>query len=236
MDQTDRTSQLYLEGEYLAHNPDWHAEHSPWKADKIVRILERNGVRPKRVAEVGCGAGEILIQLARQWPATAFDGYDISPQAHEIAIQREADNVRFLLGDFTEMGRDDYDLTLVIDVVEHVEDYYGFLRRLRPRSDYKVFHVPLDLSVRNLMKQDALPAGRRNVGHIQAFTKDSILATLDETGFRVVDWMYTDTACAKPKKALAARMHRFVRRTSFNANPDTVARWLSGYSMMILAQ
>lgn len=236
METTDRTSQLYLEGDYLALNPNWHAEDSPWKAERILRLLKRNGVEPARVAEVGCGAGEILIQLAHSWPNTVFDGYDISPQAHAIARQRETENIHFELGDFTEMGRDDYDLTLVIDVVEHIEDYYGFLRRIRPRGRYTLFHVPLDISVLNLIKPGSLTWGREHLGHIQTFTKESILSTLRETGYEIVDWMYTTPNLSEPRKGLLNHMRLWARTTMVNKYPDAAALWLGRMSVMILTK
>ena len=36
---------------------------------------------------------------------------------------------------------------LMDTVLEHLEDYFGFLRKLKTRATYKVFHIPLDLSV-----------------------------------------------------------------------------------------
>jgi len=54
---------LYTSGEYAAKNPDWHQEHSVWKALHVQRMLEKHNIRPARLAEVGCGAGGILESL-----------------------------------------------------------------------------------------------------------------------------------------------------------------------------
>jgi len=54
---------LYLDGEYIAKNPEWHVEESPWKARQILRMLRKNHLAPKTVCDVGCGAGEVLRQL-----------------------------------------------------------------------------------------------------------------------------------------------------------------------------
>jgi hypothetical protein len=32
-----------------------------------------------------------------------------------------------------------FDLMLVLDVVEHIEDYFGFLAAIRSKSDFKIF-------------------------------------------------------------------------------------------------
>jgi tRNA G46 methylase TrmB len=65
---------IYSNAKYLANNPTWHVEHSPWKAQKIYDILRRNDLRPSRVAEIGCGAGEILLQLKALLPDSSFVG------------------------------------------------------------------------------------------------------------------------------------------------------------------
>ncbi len=80
----------YVGGEYLGHNPTWHVEDSAWKAEQILAALKRNGLHPATVCEVGCGAGEILSQLHARLPShVVFTGYEISPQAHALALTRE---------------------------------------------------------------------------------------------------------------------------------------------------
>ena len=49
--------------EYLSLTGDWHAELSPWKAEQIYNILSANDIGFQNMAEVGCGAGEILYCL-----------------------------------------------------------------------------------------------------------------------------------------------------------------------------
>src|SRR6476646_6232931 len=59
------TQSAYLDGHYLLKNPAWHVEESPWKARQIIRMVGRNNLRPKRICDVGCGAGEVLSQLQK---------------------------------------------------------------------------------------------------------------------------------------------------------------------------
>jgi hypothetical protein len=56
---------MYEDGGYAGLHPRWHAEDSAWKATNIRRIRENNKIHFDSAAEVGCGAGIILKELAR---------------------------------------------------------------------------------------------------------------------------------------------------------------------------
>ena len=56
-----------------------------WKARQVQGILLDNDVTFETFCEVGCGTGEILVQLSEAFPQARFTGYDISPQALELA-------------------------------------------------------------------------------------------------------------------------------------------------------
>ena len=160
-------AERYQDGHYLEQNPTWHVEDSPWKARQVLKMLSRHDLRPRVVAEIGCGAGAILRQLHDQMEASVrFVGYEISPQAYELARRRESARLSFHLRDLLgpEAATDGtFDLVLAMDVIEHVEDLYGFLRRLRRAGEYKIFHIPLDISVYSALGP-TLMRGRRALG------------------------------------------------------------------------
>ena len=139
--------EMYIGGEYFQKNPAWHVEDSLWKTRQILRMMARNGIKPGTVCEVGCGAGEILRQLQLSMDREcAFWGYEISPQAFELSESRANERLHFRLADIRTDKDAFFDLILIIDVIEHLEDYFGFLRDLRPKSKYKILHIPLDIS------------------------------------------------------------------------------------------
>ena len=53
----------------------------------LVGLADKFFPQARRFLEVGCGTGEILVQLSTLNPAATFIGYDISPQALELAAQ-----------------------------------------------------------------------------------------------------------------------------------------------------
>src|ERR1700687_3547030 len=132
-----KLEELCTSGDYLEKNPTWHVEESPWKARQIMRMLMRNGITPETVCEVGCGAGEVLKQLQEKMDAAcSFWGYDISPQALELSKSRANEKLHFKLADIMQEESAFFDLMLILDVIEHVEDYFSFLRDLKSKSKY----------------------------------------------------------------------------------------------------
>lgn len=231
------TTERYTEGPYLAANPGWHVEDSPWKAAQIADMMRAHSLVPDSVCEVGCGAGDVLLQLHKRLePHTRFVGYDISPQAIELARGRERDRLRFAVGDPIEGSQERYDLVLVIDVIEHLEDPYTFLRRLRPQAEQTILHFPLDLYVLSLLNPAWLLYMRDSVGHLHGFVRETALALLEETGYEILDARYTDAAGQYPRRTLKERALGRARDGVRWLSPDLASRLMGGYSLLVLAR
>jgi hypothetical protein len=226
---------IYSNAEYLANNPTWHVEDSPWKAQKIYEILLRNNLRPSRIAEVGCGAGEILVQLKARLPESSFVGYEMSGQAFELARSRESEGVHFINANMLDQAVH-YDALLCIDVFEHVDDYIGFIKSLRHFADYKIFHIPLDLSAQAVARGEPLLDARRRVGHLHYFTKETALETIRYCGYEVIDANFTARAIDLPNRGLGTNLMRIPRILLSKFAPDLAARVLGGWSLMVLAK
>ncbi len=178
-------SDMYLDGGYKESNPTWHAEDAPWKARQVAGILEDNKIPFSMFAEVGCGTGDILVQMAERFPRVRYEGYDISPDALAIAETRERPDVSFHLADPLGDASKYFDVVLVADVIEHVEDCFNFLRGVKKLGTYKVFHIPLDLSAQSIIRMWPILNLRRGVGHIHYFAKDTALALLEDCGYKI---------------------------------------------------
>jgi ubiquinone biosynthesis O-methyltransferase len=88
--------------------------------------------RGKRVLDAGCGAGYGSAELARM--AERVTGIDIAPEAIEFAqAHYEGPNLRFEQGSCTQLPFEDgsFDLVVAFEVIEHLEDWKGFLREAR---------------------------------------------------------------------------------------------------------
>lgn len=232
------SNDIYVNGEYFNNNPDWDIADARWKTDVIVDLLKRNKLNPKQVIEVGCGAGENLVELLKKDNGIEkLTGFDISPQAINLAAKKVTDKISFFNEDITGKENMHADLMLVIDVVEHVDDYYGFLRKLKTKSDWFVFHIPLDLSCRTVMKPHVLLQQRQSVGHIHYYSKEMVEWALLDTGYEIIDWEYTKPVVdVQPANSVKRFVKKILRNFSFAINKDWSAKKWGGYSMMILAK
>jgi hypothetical protein len=164
-----------------------------------------------------------------------FWGYDISPQALELAARRANERLQFKLIDSREEKENFFDLILVLDVIEHVEDYFSFLRQLRVRSHHKIFHIPLDLSVQTVFRKKALLKRHEMYAHLHYFTKETALRTLKHTGYEVLDYFYTPRSI-KFGLGLGEKALKLPRKMCFGIHKDFAARLLGGFSLLVLAR
>lgn len=228
---------LYTGDEYSERHPRWHREHSAWKAAQVLTILERNKIKPATIAEVGCGAGAILATLQGKLPPTVrLTGYDIAPAALRLAEPLQNERLQFVLGDFLGLAAPQYDLLMALDVVEHVEDYLGFLRAMRPRAAVHVFHFPLDLSLLSLLQPVRLHWARSSVGHLHYFTAETVIAALENAGYTVTDCIFTAVELDTPPPTGQRQRLRVLRRIGFRLSPTWTSRILGGCSLLVLCR
>jgi hypothetical protein len=228
--------EMYETDLYEQQNPGWHESDSPWKAARIAEIIKKNDLAFKTICEVGCGTGEILLNLERTFPEVELSGYEIAPQAYNRAVVKQTARTTFHLEDLLAQQDARFDVLLAIDVMEHVEDYIGFVEKLRPLATYKIFHIPLDLSVQSVLRSRPIEGLRRDVGHIHYFYKQTALATLEDCGYSIIDHCYTASRLELPDQARSSRLMARPRRAMFALNPDLAVRVLGGYSLLVLAE
>ena len=162
-----------------------------------------------------------------------FTGYDISTDAIKFAKQRQQERLDYKLEDFLKTDNH-YDLLLMIDVFEHVDDYLGFLRSCKTKSKNTIFHIPLDISAQGILR-NKLMSGRKSVGHLHYFMKETALATLVDSGYEIIDYFYTSGSIDLPR-TIKSKIAVLPRKIMFNVNKDLAARLLGGFSLLVLTK
>jgi hypothetical protein len=226
---------IYKDGRYAASNPACGEENTGWKAKQVLRMIERAGLKPKTVCEIGCGSGGVIEYMhGVMGSPTEFTGYEPMPEAYAICSAKSRDGLTFRQGTADEI-KEVSDLVLLLDVFEHVEDYMGFLRSLRRVGRQFIFHIPLDMTTQMIFRDEPIMRVRREVGHLHYFSKNTALATLRDTGYEVQDWFYSDVrGSARP--SFRRRLGSLPRRLLKAISPDFAVRLLGGNPMVVLAR
>ncbi|MEP7106704.1 MAG: class I SAM-dependent methyltransferase [Ferruginibacter sp.] len=229
-------NEFYTGGGYLQNNPGWHSEDALWKSSIINKIIIKNNLLPSEVVEIGCGAGAILLELSKlNTTIKNLKGYDISPQAIVLAKQYENERLQFYNEDYFLSHHNHTHFLLMIDVLEHVEDYIGFLKKLKNSSDYFVFHIPLDLCCRTILRPHSLYQQRQSVGHIHYFSKEIIEWALIDAGYEIIDQVYTKPVIdVVPATSFKRAVKKLLRNFSYSINEGWSAKNWGGYSIMFL--
>lgn len=231
---TETSESRYIDGEYLAANPTWGREDSAWKARMIHRLWLRSRLPiPATIAEIGCGSGGILAELQSRFPDTTCTGFDIAPEAIRMAEQYTRKGLSFHCEDLTRSARE-FDALLCIDVFEHVENPFEFLRTIRRLAPLVVFNIPLEMHVAGLLINHQLWT-RRHYGHLHFYTAAVALETLGECGYSVVAQSYISRLMDLPR-SLSEYVFWFPRKLISLVSPELSGRLLGGTSLLVVAR
>ena len=162
----------------------WRELGARSKADHVVTLLARRGVRPGTLAEIGCGDGALLAELAERGVAPVLDGFELSPPAAEIARERGvARRVEVFDGDDVPAEDGAYDLALLSHVLEHVPEPMSLLREAARVAPAVLVEVPLEANRSAAREEKRAEAAR--IGHIQFFDREAVHALVRVAGLRV---------------------------------------------------
>lgn len=169
-------------------------EYFRYPRTEMLRFLPES---PARMLEIGCGAGAFAAEVKKRNPGCRITGVD----RDEAALAQAAavcDEVRH--GDAQEAadgllaGPDRFDVVVLNDIVEHLEDPWRFLRTIRGllapggRVVASIPNVRFAPVIKDLVFKGEWTytgAGVLDRTHLRFFTRRSIVATLSECGFKV---------------------------------------------------
>jgi trans-aconitate 2-methyltransferase len=81
-------------------NPDQYLRYSDERSRPFADLVGRVGATaPRRVVDLGCGAGNLMALLTERWPHAEIDGIDSSPQMIEQASRLSTTRVHFRVDD-----------------------------------------------------------------------------------------------------------------------------------------
>ena len=207
---------------YNAEDVDWRRVSAKDKADHIVDALKGEFDELHTFLEVGCGTGDILAHLAGQWPEKKFSGVEIgAPRQTRDPRFANLTNMHVAGYDGTHLpyGDGSIDVVYASHVLEHVLDERGFLRELRRVArKYVIIEVPCEQTLfGNVRKlQPSL-----NIGHINCYSPESLLLTLETSGLTCTTFQRWDHSLdvLKFDGKVAAYLKLAIRRAAASLLP-----------------
>lgn len=159
-----------------------------WRARKVAPHARG------KVLDAGCGIGTVLDYLN---PSIEYVGVDLNPNHVKYLTERRPRARAYCLDIQRELPAEEgpFDTILNLAVIEHLEDPESFLRNchglLKPGGKM-VITTPTrfgerarDLLARLGLVQRSVE-GEKVHGHVNIFTRESIIRLLEECGFRVI--------------------------------------------------
>ena len=158
----------------------------------IVELVEHG----KHVLDVGCATGNLAEVLAEH--GCKITGVEVDPEA---ARQAEKHCERVIVGDIEdldlggELGDESFDVIVFGDVLEHLKDPLGTLKRLKPflkPEGYVVASIPnvAHGSIRLALMQGNFrysSLGLLDTTHLRFFTRESVEQLFSEAGLLITE-------------------------------------------------
>jgi hypothetical protein len=157
--------------------------------DRLVAALDVFFAEPRKVLDFGCGEASLLVELATNFPSSAFFGFEPGPAA-QVGSSKGAtlglDNLSIAgLSESTECGP--YDLVVVSHVMEHVLDFdlFSLLSSFLAKGGLLYVEVPNSLQYETCERLEFLYYFDRL--HVNHFTPQSLARLAAGYGFGYVE-------------------------------------------------
>jgi SAM-dependent methyltransferase len=198
----------------------WRALGAVGKADHVIALCERAGVRPASTLEVGCGDGALLCELRRRGFGGRLSGVEITDAAVAIARQREEiDSVARYDGARLPDADGAHDLGILSHVLEHVPDPSALLAETARACGAVVVEVPLEANVS--ARRAAKREHAAEVGHLQRLDRDAARQMVARAGLQIAGEL---------EDALPLAAHRFFA-SSARARAQGSLKWAARSSL-----
>jgi SAM-dependent methyltransferase len=175
----------------LGPQAEWLRYGAAHKVDSIEALLERDGVKPGAILELGCGTGAVITECQRRGVGETFSAVDYSQEAMAY-LESHSRGIHCLVADITDPAfslHELFDVVVLSHVLEHLEDPLTFLRSMiaRVRFRHLVAEVPLEDLLGARIKNLVRDRRHNPAGHVQFFTQRTFRRLLSSAGLDLRD-------------------------------------------------
>jgi len=161
-----------------------HPKHRIMNYHKFfVDNIDENDV----VLDIGCGNGALSYDIAKK--AKKVVGIDLNEKNISFAKERYSkENIEW--GDaLKDLPDERFDVIIMSNVLEHIENRVEFLRRLREKATTFLIQVPMiNRDWITLYKKEMGLDYRLDKGHFVEYTLESFERELEKAGLRIQDY------------------------------------------------
>src|SRR6266850_429038 len=159
-----------------------------WRFEILRRQMRRLGITPGRALEIGCGHGVLRQQLEEAFEVPV-DGCDLNQHALRMAPAGKGRLLVYDIFDRLPEMRGVYDMILLMDVIEHLDDDLGFfqtsLEHLKPGGIVAI-NVPAHMSLYS--KYDRVAGHKRRYNSRELY---SLFEKSNVTPLAIVNWGFS---------------------------------------------
>ena len=232
-------SDIYRDGSYISLNPSLHEEDSDYKFKYISTLLREIsfGTAAIRVLDIGGGAGVIAAKVCHELAGgrpgrVECHALDLSPEA--LALQRKNNPYCTLATSDAEEIRKagGYDLTLLIDVIEHIPLNGETASMVDQISHHAIYNIPTEINLVDLLRNAYMrgryyPGQEASLGHIHFFSASSAKAFVSRHHRRLRRAIFPDFAA----HSLESPAPNYVRQRANRLMllELKISRWIAAY-------
>lgn len=174
--------------------PYSHLDRSNNKINQIKQVLPGD-FRANSVLDLGCNIGVVTKAISEQVKAKTVHGVDLSQEFIPITNYNLSnfDNSSVFRQDIDNFNAlNVYDLTMAIDVIEHLPNPSKTLKKISEMSNYVLLRSPIEDSAINRFNLnyfgvDYCKLMEKKYGHINHFTSKSLYDLISRGGLNIIN-------------------------------------------------
>jgi 2-polyprenyl-3-methyl-5-hydroxy-6-metoxy-1,4-benzoquinol methylase len=192
------------------YTPPWHGlEGTGVQEFKYAEVTRTDlhtlfDAPPRRVLDIGCGAGAVGLGIKKAFPGTHVWGCELDARAAEIArgrLDRVSTDPTAEWNEAALAALGMVDTVMLLDVLEHMYNPWAEMQRLARHlaDDAQVIISLPNVGHMSLLRDLAngywhyKPYGLLDITHLRFFTEYEMTRLIYQTGFRVEKKMYMAT-------------------------------------------
>ena len=156
-------------------------EVQEFKIPNLLSVLP-DGFIAKSLLEIGSATGELVAHFPKIEKGRCV-GCDISVQNIECSKQRYP-GIDFFSGDFKQVIHETFDLVILSDILEHVEDDEDFLKAASTLANFTLVNLPLE---DNWLNRNRAYGPDDSSGHLRKYSYEQGLKLFNNAGMKVVN-------------------------------------------------